>query len=104
MTEPHITRPDTSKRYTPACNLTCKGTDRPVWETPAKGYRTPDGVKHLVCQCCMQELRLLTGLEAGIADAPNIDPSIDQTGRRRFFCDRCGYDIVLLKDLHVKES
>jgi hypothetical protein len=99
MTEPRLIRPNTSGPFTPDCKLACKGTDRPVWESPAYFAKFPDGSKGLVCSCCQHALKQI---EAGIADAPNIAPGIDQSGRKRWYCGSCDYDVVTLKNLKPK--
>lgn len=94
--------PSTQARYSPLCEGKCKGTDRPVADSPAVWAKMPDGTKGLACTCCVLPLRLATGLEAGIADAPNIRPEFSQAGRKRWICDQCGYDIVTIPELKLK--
>jgi hypothetical protein len=78
----------------PPCTGACRG-DRPVWEGPARFGRLPDGTRVIFCSCCM---RTLTPV-AAIAAPPNIVEGIDKRGSRRYECEACGYDTVVLPDL-----
>jgi hypothetical protein len=79
------------------CRGACKG-DRAAFEGPAKFARTGSGQKVVWCPCCGHALREI----APGAAAPNVLAIIDQSKRRRFTDDACGYNVELLPDLKVK--
>lgn len=79
------------------CTGACRG-DRPAWDGPARFGRMPDGTRTIFCTCCMH---VLTPVEA-LAPAPNLASSIDPAGAKRWECQPCGYDTVVLKELKAK--
>ena len=79
------------------CTGACRG-DRPAWDEPARFGRMPDGTRTIFCTCCMH---VLTPVEA-LAPAPNLASSIDPAGAKRWECQPCGYDTVVLKELKAK--
>lgn len=87
---------------TPFCRGRCFGTERAVWDSPASFGKTSDGRKLVFCRCCEREMVLQTGLAAGIADAPNIAPGIDQSQKKRYYCPQCDFDVVTLPELKAK--
>lgn len=79
-----------------ACSGLCgaQSKDRPVWESPAKFGRLPDGTRIVYCPCCLQALTPAPDNAA----APNVDTAIAPR-QRRFEDVICGYDVVVVKEL-----
>lgn len=99
----HAQTPSSEIRVSELCQMKCKGTDRPVWDTPAYYAHGPSGEKVLVCKCCTVVLYPVVPTEAnparGLAIAPNISMAVAREGEQRYECRNCGYDVVSLKEL-----
>lgn len=85
-----------SQPRSPLCRGWCGG-ERSAMESPAVIVDLPNGKKALFCVCCNTQLRVVTALEGGNVPAPNIRPGILHR-ERRFTCDRCLYDHVVIVD------
>lgn len=88
----------------PLCQGKCKGTDRPVWESPAYfAHVAGTDQKVLVCKCCEHTLSPVVPTEdnpaRGLAIAPNINAAMSREGEKRFECVNCGFDVVTLPKL-----
>jgi hypothetical protein len=79
------------------CTGACRG-DRPAWDSPAQIGRKPDGSRVLFCTCCMHTLIPVDTLDP----APNVIALIDKAKAKRWTCEACGYDTVVLQELKAK--
>jgi len=88
----------------PRCKERCTGTDRPVWDSPARLARERgSGRKVLYCTCCERELltyertlelKGVTWYSTNIRP-PNLNPEL-AADQQRFVDIICRYDVVML--------
>ena len=77
------------------CRRLCQG-DRSNTESPAQivtFYDHGNRKAALLCSCCQQPLRLDAS-----KGAPAVNPAVEAQ-HRRFICDRCDYNVVLMGKL-----
>lgn len=79
------------------CREKCKGkrsnTESPAILVPI--YEGGERKRVLICTCCEQALKL----DSDGLGAPAIDPALIEGKHRRFVCNDCAYNVVLLAEL-----
>lgn len=91
----------------PRCHGTCTGSDRPVWDSPAKqGRERGTGRKVIYCTCCNRQLMTyeetltLKGVQWYTTNIrpPNLNPELT-ADQQRYVDIVCRYDVILLRNI-----